>query len=148
MSASAFVSRAFVLAGYTYLKAVGAVTSGLFSTAVVNLSPQPAINPSVMSDRKALARAISARAAPRFIEIKEEKRDRRPIAGPRADALGRERTCAATSSLKGQLVLWPCSLQPTAHELKDLFEDSFVQRFITRKLFGLHPVPKTPSEVF
>ena len=33
----------------------------------------------VMSDRKALARAIAARTTPRFIEIKEEKRDRRPI---------------------------------------------------------------------
>ena len=32
-----------------------------------------------MSDRKALARAIAARTTPRFIEIKEEKRDRRPI---------------------------------------------------------------------
>ena len=29
-----------------------------------------------MSDRKALARAIAARTTPRFIEIKEEKRDR------------------------------------------------------------------------
>ena len=33
----------------------------------------------VMSDRKALARAIVARTTPRFIEIKDEKRDRRPI---------------------------------------------------------------------
>ena len=33
----------------------------------------------VMSDRKALARAIAARTPPRFIEIKKEKRDRRPI---------------------------------------------------------------------
>ena len=32
-----------------------------------------------MSDRKALAREIAARTTPRFIEIKEEKRDRRPI---------------------------------------------------------------------
>ena len=32
-----------------------------------------------MSDRKALTRAIAARTTPRFIEIKEEKRDRRPI---------------------------------------------------------------------
>ena len=32
-----------------------------------------------MSDRKALARAIAARTTPRFIEIKEEKRGRRPI---------------------------------------------------------------------
>ena len=33
----------------------------------------------VMSDRKALARALAARTTPRFIEIKEEKRDQRPI---------------------------------------------------------------------
>ena len=32
-----------------------------------------------MSDRKALAREIPARTKPRFIEIKKEKRDRRPI---------------------------------------------------------------------
>jgi hypothetical protein len=32
-----------------------------------------------MSDRKALAREIVARTTPRFIEIKEEKIDRRPI---------------------------------------------------------------------
>ena len=32
-----------------------------------------------MSDRKALARAIATCTAPRFIEIKEEKRDRRAI---------------------------------------------------------------------
>ena len=32
-----------------------------------------------MSNRKALARAIAARTTPRFIEIKDEKRDRRPI---------------------------------------------------------------------
>jgi hypothetical protein len=33
----------------------------------------------LMSDRKALAREIAARTTPRFIEIKEERRDRRPI---------------------------------------------------------------------
>jgi hypothetical protein len=33
----------------------------------------------VMSDRKALAREIAARTTPRFIEIKDERRDRRPI---------------------------------------------------------------------
>jgi hypothetical protein len=33
----------------------------------------------VMSDRTAVARAIAARTTPRFIEIKEKKRNRRPI---------------------------------------------------------------------
>ena len=52
-----------------------------------------------MSDRKALARAIAARTTPRFIEIKNEKRDRRPIRDwPRRDALGRERAKAAIAS--------------------------------------------------
>ena len=32
-----------------------------------------------MGDRKALAREIAARTTPRFIEIEEEKRDRRQI---------------------------------------------------------------------
>ena len=34
----ALIAAGIVLAGYTSLKAVGALTSGLFSTAVVNLS--------------------------------------------------------------------------------------------------------------
>lgn len=33
----------------------------------------------VMSDRKALAREIASRTTPRFVELKEERRDRRPI---------------------------------------------------------------------
>jgi len=33
----------------------------------------------VMSDRTAVARAIAARTTARFIEIKEKKRNRRPI---------------------------------------------------------------------
>ena len=35
----ALIAAGIVLAGYTSLKAVGAVTSGLFGSAVVNLSP-------------------------------------------------------------------------------------------------------------
>ena len=66
-----------------------------------------------MSDRKALARAIAARTTPRFIEIKNEKRDRRPICDwSRRDALGRERAKAPIASPDRRLAADP-KIAPT-----------------------------------
>lgn len=59
-----------------------------------------------MSDRKALAREIAARTTPRFIEIKKEKKDHRPI------VLGPDEMRLVEKSVSGYCVSWKIEAAP------------------------------------